>query len=93
MDSATSSPKSLLRTKLTGRISKDEVCELCRIIKGNDEMKAALYGLTTAADVRTPCRVANGARTVANRTSVARPGFGPATGGAEDKEGKESEEK
>jgi len=52
MDPATSSPTSLLRTKLTGRISKDEVCELCRIIKGNDGMKAALYGLTTAADVR-----------------------------------------
>lgn len=54
MDSATSSPKSLLRTKLTGRISKDEVCELCRMMKGNenDEMKATLYSLTHEQDMR-----------------------------------------
>ena len=37
-----------LRAKLTDRISKDVVCELCRMMKGNenDEMKATLYSLT-----------------------------------------------
>ena len=43
-----------LRTKLTDRISKDVVCELCRMMKGNEneEMNAALYSLTHEQDMR-----------------------------------------
>lgn len=43
-----------LRAKLTDRISKDGVCELCRMIKGegNDELMAELYGLTQEPDMR-----------------------------------------